>query len=120
MQNAKGNEIVDTFKDYLKNCGSDYKNFTNPSDCLEKKVRRRLNRKSFFGRWYGGISQGTGGNNNGSGSGPGPGTGGGAGPGDGSGGGAFGGPGGAGGSAGGGGAGAGGGGAGGGGAGGGA
>ena len=67
---------MDTFKDYLKGCKSDYANYTNPNDCLEKKTRKRLNRRTYFGRWYGGvgIQQGTGGNNGstGSGSGAGP------------------------------------------------
>lgn len=80
--------MTNTFKDYLKNCKSDYGNYKNPKDCLEKKTRKRLNKFTYYGRWYGGAGF----NSTGAGSGPGPGTGGGAGPGDGSGGGAYGGP----------------------------
>ncbi len=98
---------MDTFKDYLKGCKLDYANYTNPSDCLEKKTRKRMNRRTYFGRWYGGagIQQGSGGNNGstGPGSGPGAGTGGGMGAGNSSGGGASGGAGGGGGASGGGG-----------------
>lgn len=104
---------METFKDYLKGCKADYTNYKSPNDCLEKKTRKRLNRRTYFGRWYGGISQGQGGNvgDTGSGSGPGAGTGGGGGPGTSTGGGAFGGSAGGGGSAGSGGGGSGGGGA---------
>jgi len=91
---------MESLKNYLKSCKSDYGNYKSPNDCLEKKTRKRINRRTYFGRWYGGAghSHGTGG----PGSGPGAGTGGGMGAGDGSGGGAAGGPGGGGGAAGGG------------------
>lgn len=80
--------LPSTFKEY----------YTQIDDLTLSKTRRKMNRKSHKGRYYGGIAGDQSGMGmDGAGTGPGPGTGGGFGPGTGEGGGAFGGPGGAGG-----------------------